>query len=250
MTVGKISAACWTFFVVMSVGFLPLGLAVSSLHSLPSVVRLVLAVVVVGGLWWGPFGYAMYLSMAVIKNGDRRLLKHGTRGTAVVLAAKATNTVIQNGEFAWQAPRVYKYRLRVNIPGRQQYETDCSICAAGIAEGSTVDVAVSRLNRKRVTMDVGQLGHGGTADPRFHPSRVADRAAAGYRPFADRPVGAQPSAAQFFSAQSSADQPQQPHQPDSAMLERITAMAELGRLHREGTLTDEEFAAEKARILG
>jgi len=237
MTVGKISAACWTFFVVMSVGFLPLGLAVSSLHSLPSVVRLVLAVVVVGGLWWGPFGYAMYLSMAVIKNGDRRLLKRGVSGTAVVLAAKATNTVIQSGEAAWQSPRVHKYHLKVSIPGRKPYETDCSICVSGITPGSTVHVAASRLNHKRVTIDVGQGSYRGTADPRYHPAPVADRvAAADGRPFADLggqrrlPTGINPDA--------------------GAGMARIAQLAELGRLHKDGVLTDAEFAAEKARILG
>jgi hypothetical protein len=44
----------------------------------------VLVILVVGGLWWGPFAYAMYLSLAVIRNGDRRLLpprpESGTMG--------------------------------------------------------------------------------------------------------------------------------------------------------------------------
>jgi hypothetical protein len=232
MTVGKISAACWIFFVLMSVGFLPLGLAIASLHALPVAVRLVLAIVVVGGLWWGPFGYGMYLSMAVIKNGDRRLLKRGIAGTAVVLAAKATNTVIQSGQATWQAPRVHKYRLKVSIPGWAPYETDCSICASGIGQGSTVKVAVSRHNRKRVTIDVGQGGYRGTADPRYHPAPVADRvAAAGSRPRPD------------LTKQRSADPGQQ------ANATRIAQLAELGRLHKEGVLTDAEFAAEKARIL-
>ena len=80
-----------------------------------------------------------------------------------MLTAKATNTVIQEGEFAWQAPRVYKYRLRVTVPGRRPYETSCSVCASGIRPGSVVDVAVGRHNRKRVTIDVGQGGSRGQA---------------------------------------------------------------------------------------
>ena len=102
----------------------------------------------------------MYLALAVMRNGDRRTLRRGIRGTAEVLTAKETNTVIQEGEFAWQAPRVWKYRLRVTLPGRPPYETICTICASGIRPGSVVDVAAARLNRKRVTIDVGQ---GGTA---------------------------------------------------------------------------------------
>ena len=86
-----------------------------------------------------------------------------------MLTAKATNTVIQEGEFAWEAPRVYKYRLRVTIPGRSPYETSCSICASDIRPGEVVDVAVGRHNRKRVTIDVGQGNTRGQARPSDSP---------------------------------------------------------------------------------
>ena len=165
MTVGKLSGLCWTVFVVMCVGFFPLGFGIMHIHAIPTTPRLALMVAVVLIAWWGPFAYAMYLAMAVMRNGDRRLLRRGIPATAGVLSAKATNTVIQEGEFAWQAPRVYKYRLLVNIEGRPPYETSCSICASGIREGSVVNVAVSRLNRKRVTIDVGQGRTRGQAQP-------------------------------------------------------------------------------------
>jgi hypothetical protein len=156
MTAAKMSVVCWTVFGVMSAAFLPLGIGIMHIHAIPVTARIVLAVVVAGGLWWGPFGYGMYLAMAVMRNGDRRLLRRGIPGTAQVLDAKRTNTVIQDGEFAWQAPRVYKYRLGVTVPGRRPYETSCSICVAGIHPGSVVNVVVSPYNRKRVTIDVGQ----------------------------------------------------------------------------------------------
>jgi hypothetical protein len=156
MTVGKISGLCWTIFGVMCLGFLPLAIGIMDIHAIPTGPRVALMLVVVIVAWWGPFAYAMYLALAVMRNGDRRTLRRGVRGTAEVLAAKATNTVIQEGEFAWQAPRVYKYRLCVTVGGRAPYETSCSICASGIRPGSVVDVAVARHNRKRVTIDVGQ----------------------------------------------------------------------------------------------
>ena len=143
MTVGKISIICWTVFVVMSAAFLPVGAAILAIGGLPHGARVVLAAVVVLGLWWGPFCYAMYLSQVVVRKGDPRLLKRGIRGTAEVLSRKATNEVIQQGEFAWEAPRVYKYRLRVSIPGTATYETDSRICTSGYSEGSTVTVAVA-----------------------------------------------------------------------------------------------------------
>ena len=231
MTVGKISGLCWAFFVVMSVAFLPLGYGIAHIHALPVTARAVLAVVVVAVLWWGPFVYAMYLSLAVMRNGDRRLLKRGIHGTAEVLSVKRTNTVIQEGEFAWEAPRVYKYRLRVSIPGKALYETDCAICASGIRQGQQVNVAVSPHNRHRVTIDVGQGSKGG--DRRARPV-AGDGAAA-----TDFPVSAA-----SFTTMNPAGQGQPGSEAD-----RLNMLTQLGRLHSQGVLTDAEFAQQKAQIL-
>jgi hypothetical protein len=163
VTVGKLSGLCWTVFGVMCLGFLPLAIGIMHIHAIPTGPRLALTLVVVVAVWWGPFAYGMYLALAVMRNGDRRTLRRGIRGTAEVIAAKETNTVIQDGEFAWQAPRVWKYRLRVTLPGRRPYETICTICASGIRPGSVVNVAAGRLNRKRVTIDVGQGDRRGKA---------------------------------------------------------------------------------------
>lgn len=235
MTVSKISATCWIVFVVMSVAFLPLGAGILAIHALPATTRVVLAVVVVLAAWWGPFVYGMYLSIAVMRNGDRRLLKRGIAGTAEVLSAKATGTVIQEGEFAWEAPRVYKYGLRVSIPGVRPYETSCSICASGIRAGSVVNVAVSRHNRKRVTIDARQASGNGAGVPWPVP-------------------GAGPAANQDFLAGRGADftramSPTRQGPSPSADLQRMTALAQLGQLRGQGVLTDAEFAAQKARIL-
>jgi hypothetical protein len=233
MTVSKISAACWIFFVVMCVAFLPLGAGILAIHALPLTVRVVLAIVTVIVVWWGPFVYAMYLSIAVMRNGDRRLLGRGIAGTAEVLSAKATNTVISAGEFDWQAPRVYKYGLRVSIPGRPPYETSCSICAAGIRERSVVNVAVSRHNRKRVTIDVGQ---------------ASKNRAGGSRPA----PGAGAAAQRFPAADTRVIRDMGPvwqEFPPSRDNQRMAALTQLGQLRNQGVLTDAEFAAQKARIL-
>ena len=46
--------------------------------------------------------------------------------------------------------------------------------------------------------------------------------------------------------------PQQaaPPPPAEAAPDKIEMLTQLGKLHADGTLTDEEFAAEKAKILG
>jgi len=233
MTVGKVAVACWIFFSVMSVGFLPLGAGILAIHAIPLTARVVLAIVTVILVWWGPFVYAMYLSIAVMRNGDRRLLRRGIAGTAEVLSAKATGTVISEGEFDWQAPRVYKYGLRVRIPGRAPYETSCSICAAGIREGSIVNVAVSPHNRHRVTINVGQASKSGAGSPRL---AYGAGAAAQRFPVADaRVIRDTGPVWQEFS-------PSRDNQ-------RIAALTQLGQLRNQGVLTDAEFVAQKARIL-
>ena len=232
VTVGRISGVCWAFFGVMCLAFLPLGAGIMQVHSLPPGARVALAIVLVGGLWWGPWIYAMYLSMAVMRKGDPRLLKRGIQGTAEVLSAKATNTVIQEGEFAWEAPRLYKYRLRVSIPGKAPYETNCAICASGIHQGQVVHVAVSKHNRHRVTIDVGQGTKGG--------SRTA-RPVAGAGAMAS---GSPATRVDFSTAFGGTGQ------SSHGEAHKLSMLTQLGQLHSQGVLTDAEFAAQKAQILG
>jgi hypothetical protein len=154
MPVGRMVLLFWILYGVFLIAALAVGGALASSSSSLLVVLLVLMLVACVG----SFVYAMYLALRVQRSGDPRLLRRGLRGTALVLAAKQTNTVIQEGDFAWQAPFVWKYHLRVSLPDREPYETDTSICVEGLDVGSTVNVAVAPHNHKRVTIDVGQLG--------------------------------------------------------------------------------------------
>lgn len=150
MPIGRMLLWSWILFVVFLLAALLFApLLGSSALTVPVVLVLVAACI-------ASFVYGMYLSLRVVRTGDPRLLTRGIRGTAIILAAKETNTQIQEGEFAWQAPFVWKYHLRISLPSREPYETDCSICAANMSVGATVNVAVAPHNRKRVTIDVGQ----------------------------------------------------------------------------------------------
>jgi hypothetical protein len=266
MSVGKIMVACWVVFIVVTGALRAIWTAILGIHGLSHPVAVALALAVIAVLWGGSFGYAMYLAFAAIRNGDRRLLKRGVAGSAQVLSRKRTNTSIQSGGYDWQAPRVYKYRLRVTLPGHAPYETTLSICAAGIREGSVVTVAASRFNRKRVTVDVGQgvrkgrKGAGASRPaPAYSPAGQASRAAA--RAFADlNPAGAAPfggagpaGQAPFADLGPAGQAPfggQNPAGPArGADAQRLSMLAQLGQLHRQGVLTDAEFAAQKAQIL-
>jgi hypothetical protein len=225
MTVGRMSVICWTVFVVMCFGFLPAIAGIYYIQGLPGPVRLGLAIFVVV-VWWGPFGYGMYLSQVAMGNNDRRLLTRGIPGTALVLEAKTTNMTINSGGFDWEGKQVYRYRLRVTVPGREPYETYCRITAFGIREGDTVKVAVAPHNRKRVTIDVSQ-----------HQTKPDHPAMRTY--FTVHPAQSWPIVD---------DRIAQDGIPDFVV--RLQQLAELARLHKEGSLTDAEFAAEKARLLG
>ncbi len=85
-----------------------------------------------------------------------------------------------------------------------------------------MQVAVAPHNHKRVTIDPGQSGHA------IQGSRAGHRVTASTT-FAAEDGGrasASPAAAHFGE------------------------LEKLGQLHSQGILTDEEFAAEKARLLG
>ena len=143
MNAWRMSIWCWVIFVVGMVGLAPAMAAGLPVVAAEQVVS------------WAAFGYAMYVSMVVVRGGDKRLVKRGVIGSATVLSAKRTNTVVQEGEFAWEAPYVWKYGLEVTVDGRAPYQTMLYICAR-LSEGETVPVRVSKLNPKRVTIDRDQ----------------------------------------------------------------------------------------------
>jgi len=205
---------CWVIFVAGMVLMLPALLF--------GVAGLVVEQVVT----WAAFVYAMYLSMAVIRGGDKRLAKNGVPGTAVVLSAQQTNTIVQEGEFAWEAPYVWKYGLEVTVPGWQPYKTMLYICAS-LTPGETIPVRVAKFNRKRVTIDRAlydqQYNARGAEQGDDLPTAraTAERLATMYeRASAAAPV------------------------PDVA-----DELAKLAALRDKGILTDAEFATQKAKLL-
>ena len=220
MTVGKISAVVWVLWPILGPLCFLAAIEVWLYPGLPVAVRIALFLVDLL-VWWAPFVYAMYLSVVVVKNGDRRLLRRGKRGTAVVVSRERTGTVIQTGQAAWEAPRVYKYRLDVSLPGRRTYRTIVRICDRGYVEGSTVTVFAAPHNRKRVYIEPPPT----SATPGVRaPGRLGSAVAN-----ASRIEDATPGTAWAGA--------------------RIQALSRLAELREQGFLTDAEFTAAKARIL-
>jgi hypothetical protein len=211
MNAWQMSIWCWVIFVAGMVLMLP-----AMIGGVPGLVAEQVVT-------WAAFGYAMYLSMAVIRGGDKRLAKNGVPGTAIVLSAEQTGTVVQEGEFAWEAPYVWKYGLEVTVPGWQPYKTMLYICAR-LSEGETVPVRVARFNRKRVTID--RVAYNSQYSERTHAEVGA--ALANAESLTTRFRGAVATAAE----------------PDVA-----DELAKLAALRDKGILTDTEFAAQKAKLL-
>ncbi|WP_370109486.1 SHOCT domain-containing protein [Streptacidiphilus sp. MAP12-33] len=293
MTLGKLTLVVWIWFGLMSAGFLPLCLLASQVPG-PYALHVALYVFVIGVMWWGSFGYGMYLGQAM-QNGDKRVFKRGIRGTATVLETKGTHTYIGGNDMGYGGSRLYRIRMRVELPGRQPYETRVSMTSHGWREGDRVEVGVAKHNRHRVAVDLSQGALQRQAAQRAAAARAAapaqrnhsagdseirlERLARQQRareqkamrqqqarpPYVPEDAGPPGYAAAHPGGQGDA----QPHAGGNAgghagshagshagdhggspEGERIRQLSELGRLHKEGVLSDEEFAAEKARILG
>jgi hypothetical protein len=194
----------------------------------------------------------MYLAQAGMGNGDRHVLKRGIRGTAVVLEAKATNTTLGGQpDFGNFGRRVYRYKLRVQLPDRRPYETYVSVASHGLREGQQVEIAAAKHNRKRVAIDLGQgatKGYVPAEAPQSRPQRQRDL----YPKKEPHVTTMHPQPPRQTKPSPPRDAVPQQRRPQrhGDEGERLRQLAELGRLHKEGVLSDEEFATEKARILG
>ena len=128
----------------------------------------------------------------------------------------------------------------MSLPGRQPYEAVCSVARDGIAEGSTVDVAVSRFNRRSIAMLPGRSSQRAERRNSQGPIVFSTRSPSGGQDPADRLQSI------FRAAEASGVHILAPDQEAS----HLAALTKLGELHGNGVLTDAEFAAEKARIIG
>jgi hypothetical protein len=204
----------WAGFILFIITFVVFDSGITAGHSWPR------------WLVWGSgiaallaFLYAMYVFYFDVTRGDRHLQRNGIKGTAVVLEAKRTNTLAQTGQFDFNAPYIWKYTLEITIPGRAPYRAQCTVAREGVPAGSTVRVAVSKMNRRSVAMLPDPVtpahGHHGQMWQVPSPAGTGER-----------------------------------HIPaPGGELDRIQALKQLVDLHRQGALTDAEFAAEKSRIL-
>jgi hypothetical protein len=177
------ASLCWIAYGVMCVLFTPVLIGFMAVLTTPGVqtgarIASVALFVLFIGLWWAPFGYALYLSIKVAETNDRRLLRRGVRGTAVVLARTSTNETTRNNDHNF-----YVYRLEVSLPGRATYQTSVKLSGQLHGRGGAVAVYASPRNRKRVTIDPASsaslkapVAHSGSSSPGIRSRVVMDAA--------------------------------------------------------------------------
>jgi hypothetical protein len=214
MNVGRMSMVSFAVFLVGIVGLFAVVASGSPVVLVPFII-----------VWLGSFAYAMYLWVAVMRYGDRRLVKRGSQGTAQVLSAKETSWAMSAGDYEGiGAPTVWKYGLQVSVSGKDPYPTTLYICAH-LRSGDTVPVYVSPHNAKRVTVDLKQLAAASDAELR----------SIGTRHHSSRRVVAPDS---------------EPPQAPAATIDVADELAKLADLKDRGVLSDAEFASQKAKLLG
>jgi hypothetical protein len=170
----------------------------------------------------------------VIRGGDKRLARSGVPGTATVLSAAQTNMIVQAGEFAWEAPYVWKYGLEVTVAGWQPYKTMLYICAS-LSVGETIPVRVARLNRKRVTIDREAY------DKQYSERTGSDRDG--------RPVGVNDNVAATLATVERLTGRKWVVGGTAAEPDVADELEKLAALRDRGILTEAEFAAQKAKLL-
>lgn len=214
MNVGRMSLISFAVFLLGIVGLLAVVTSGSAVVLVPFIV-----------VWLGSFAYAMYLWVAVMRYGDRRLVKRGTQGTAQVLSAKETSWAMSAGEYEGiGAPTVWKYGLQVSVAGKDPYPATLYICAH-LRSGDTVPVYVSPHNTKRVTVDLKQLA----------AARDAELRSIGTHHHGSRRVMVPES---------------EPRQTPAPSVDVADELAKLADLKDRGVLSDAEFASQKAKLLG
>jgi Short C-terminal domain len=279
MNVGRLSVVSIGLFIILTVA----GSPVIGGHSSA-------AVLVAWALAWVlSFVYAMYLWLAVIRYGDRRLQQRGVKGSAQVLSSKETNWRMSAGEYMGiGAPAVWKYGLEVTMPGKQPYRTTLYICAH-LPSGKPIPVCVSRLNPKRVTVDAAALT---AVEQEIADDRVSERAermrAAGQNDLAERYMEIHDPKLGLFGTENLSSDPVQRREQMAERREKIKeimggqtvviggapgqsggaparparaagaggaaatadALTKLADLRDRGALSEEEFQHEKQRLLG
>jgi hypothetical protein len=200
---------------------------------------------IVGGIWLVVFGGMMFFSARALRGraDDDRIRRQGTAATATVLAATTTGLTINN------VPQ-WKLRLRVDGAGAS-YETSLKLLTyTPPDDGASLGVRVDPLKRDHVVlgddgMPAARPAAQSPAAPQVHAAVLDALRQAGLAAGETAVVNADgsrtiTSSSVTFDGDAGA--------PDTA--DTVRLLADLDRMRASGSLTEAEFEAIKAKLLG
>lgn len=188
----------------------------------------------------------------------RRLEKHGLRAAAEVVSAKQTHVSITSGNPNLVSNTTIEWKLTVRItpPGAQPFDAEVDADfpqLGGPSVGGTVRVLYDPADHSKVVVDT-------SADGQVHAvaARVASQAAASGRmvdpdQLANALEHHDPAAIRsLFGVTEGASGTIVGTGPPSATggQDPVELLAKLQELHQQGVVSDEEFEAQKRRLLG
>jgi hypothetical protein len=171
---------------------------------------------------------------------QRRLLERGVRAPATVLEIADHGMTISTGVRVAATEVVLKTRLRVEPPGRPAFEVERKLRFEQLSvpkEGAQIAVIFDPEDHGTLMLDP-EASHSLLAETRQLAERGRELAA---NAAATRSMIQEMLAAKGLGAPGAA----RPAAPDP-----VAELERLGSLRERGLLTDEEFTAAKARILG
>lgn len=205
------------------------------------------------GLIWLLMGAGFVLfSLRALRGrrDDERIRREGTPATATLLNAKTTSLVINN---------VPQWALRLRIDGAgASYETTMKLCTYDPpGNGATMRVRVDPLRRAHVVLSgddetasvpaAGAFTRAGAAAPQVEAAIAAALRQAGIGDGAATTTVNPDGSRTITSTSYGIGSGETNGPPDAA--ETVRLLAELDRMHADGTLTDADFDALKRKLL-
>ncbi len=168
----------------------------------------------------------------------------GKRAPATILTAKRGNTLTRPDADPTHATYNWKMTVRVQPDDEPEFEAqvqDHFQAGSGFVPGMTLSVLYDPRDHSKIVFDQGFAGASDGLDAMLGGSPGTDGASL----TAMLQQLAEPSGSGEAQAPASGGLAAGPANPDPVVL-----LAQLAQLHQQGVVTDAEFAAQKARILG
>src|SRR5579859_232843 len=192
---------------------------------------------------------------------DKNLDEHGTRAPAKVITAEQTGAGVTTGNpaLAGATEVLWKLDVKVKPDGAEPFDAHVEAKLpqyTALMVGSTVPVLFDPADHSNVTLDMSPQGWADasaaqvgalTGNPALAAPIKEMMEAALKDPVAFRQHALEEAQKAFGAAGFTVMGAGAPQSGEAAMVDTLQKLADL---HKQGVLTDEEFAQQKAKLLG